>query len=101
MVVALWRPRHRGRTAMDAEPVRRGPLLGVFGYRLAGRDLLAHGAGGLPFRQRRHGRTGSAGRDRRLVFLVAAAEADIGEPLQQRQLLVRMLLLGLMGLTDF
>ena len=50
-----------------------------------------------------HRRPGGAGRDRRLGLFVAAAEADIGEPLQQRQLgLLRMLFLGLAaGLPDF
>ena len=57
----------------------------------------------LALGQRRHHRgTGGAGRDRRLGLLVAAAEADIGQPLQQRQPgLLRMLVLGVAaGLAD-
>ncbi len=50
----------------------------------------------LAIGQRRHRRTGGAGGDRRLSLLVAAAEADIGEALQQRQaLLLRRLFLSL------
>src|SRR5439155_17817221 len=54
-------------------------------------------------RQRRHRRPGGAGRDRRLALLVAAAQADIGEALQQRELgLLRVLFLGVAaGLPDF
>src|SRR5437764_1185409 len=106
MVVALWRRRNRGRAAMGVQTLWRRALC-VLRYRLMiRRHLLGDGTLRLAIgqrRQRRHGRTGGAGRDRRLGLFVAAAEADIGEPLQQRQLgLLRVLLLGLAaGLPDF
>src|SRR5436190_18168836 len=100
MVVALWRRRNRCLAAMDVEPLRRRPLLGVFRHRFGGGDLLGQATAGFAFRQRRHGRAGGAGRDLRLALLVAAAETDIGEPMQQRRpALLRMVLL-VMGPAD-
>ncbi len=91
MVIALWRRCNRRGAAMDVQTLRRGTSC-ILGYRLITHLL---GNGSLRFalgerRQRRHRRTGGAGRDRRLGLFVAAAEADIGQALQQRQLLVRM-----------
>src|SRR5690348_10157420 len=95
MIVALWCGRNRRWTAVAVQALRRRPA-GVFRDRLVVRDLFRHAAlGGLALRQRRHRRTGRAGRDRRLALLVAAAEADIGKPLQERQAgLLRMFLFG-------
>src|SRR4051812_30569351 len=96
MIVALWRRCNRGRTAMGVQSLWRRPA-GILRYRLAGRDLLRDAALRLALRQRRHRRhrrTGSPRRDRRLGFFVATAEADIGKALQQRHPgLLRMLVL--------
>src|SRR6202166_5424808 len=96
MIVALWRGSNRCRAAVSVQSLWRRPA-GILRYRLMGRDLLRDRALRLPFRQRRHRRhrrTRGAGRDRRLGLLVAAAEADIGEALQERHPgLLRMLLL--------
>ena len=103
MVVALWRRGNRCRAAMDVQTLRRRAFC-VLRYRLLiRRHLLGDGTLRLALGQRRHRRTGGAGRDRRFGLFVAAAEADIGEPLQQRQPgLLRMLFLGLAaGLPDF
>src|SRR5438445_7732999 len=106
MVVALWRRGNRCRAAMDVQTLRRRAFC-VLRYRLViRRHLLGDGTLRLAIRQRRqrrHRRTGGAGRDRRLGLFVAAAEADIGEPLQERELgLLRVLFLGLAaGLPDF
>src|SRR5437867_3552746 len=105
MVVALWRLGNRCRAAMDVQTLRRRTLC-VLRYRILIRHLLGDGTLRLAIgqrRQRRHRRPGGAGRDRGLGLFVATAEADIGEPLQQRQLgLLRMLFLWLAaGLPDF
>src|SRR6201999_842275 len=85
MVVALWRCSNRRRTAMGVQSLRRWTAR-ILRYGLVGRDLFGHGAlGRLAFGQRRHRRTRRPSGDRRLALLVAAAEADIGEALQQRQ----------------
>src|SRR5689334_23083164 len=100
MIVTLWRWRNRRGAPMGIQALRLWTTR-IFRYRLIGRNLLGNAALRLAFRQRRHGRhrghrrTGGAPRDRRLALFVAAAEADIGEPLQQRQPALRMLLLGL------
>ncbi len=99
MVVALWRRRHRCRASMRVQTLGRRTTR-ILRYRLVRCDLF--GAPGL-LRHRRHGRAGAAGRDRRLAVFVAAAKADIGKPLQQRQpALLRMVVLDLAaGLPDF
>src|SRR5712671_3412642 len=91
MIVALWHGRNRRRASVGIKSLRWGPP-GIFRYRLIGGHLLGYAALRLAFRQRRHRRIGSAGRDRWLGGLVAAAETDIGEALQQRHPhLLRML----------
>src|ERR1700760_1827981 len=93
MVIALWRCSNRRWSAVTVQSLGGRPT-SVLRYWFICRDLLGHRAlGGLAFRQRRHRRAGGAGRDRRLAFLVAATEANIGKALQQRQpSLLRMLL---------
>ena len=105
MVVALWRRRNRCGAAMDVQALRRRPT-SILRYRFASRDLLRDAALRLAFGQRRHRghrRTRRPGRDRRLILLVATAEADIGQALEQRQPgLLRGLFLDLAaGLTNF
>src|ERR1700738_3199080 len=103
MVVALWRSSNRCRAAMNVQTLgSRTP--GILRYRF-GRHLLSDRTLGLAFgerRQRRHRRTRGTGRDRRLGLFVAAAEADIGEALQQREPgFLRVLFLSLAaGLPD-
>ena len=96
MVVALWRRGNRCRAAMDVQTLRRRTSC-ILRYRLI-RHLLGHRPLRLAFgqrRQRRHRRSRGARLDRRLGLFVAAAEADIGQPLQQRQPgLLRVLLLS-------
>src|SRR5690349_22634282 len=98
MVVTLWRWCNRCGAAVLVETLRGRPA-SILRYRLIPGDLLLDRTlgGGLAFGQRRHrghGGTRRAGCDRRLVLLVAAAEPDIGQPLQQRQAgLLRVLLL--------
>src|SRR5689334_15893046 len=102
MVVALWRRGNRCWAAMDVQTLRRRTT-GILRYRLIPRHLLGDAALRLALRQRGHRRTGGTGRDRRLGLFVAAAEADIGKTLEQRQPgLLRGLFLGLAaGLADF
>src|SRR5579872_5097207 len=95
MIIALWCLGHRCRTAVDVQTLRRLPR-SVFRYRSAACHLLGDRALRLALRQRRHGRhrwtRGGPAGNRRLAFLVAAAKADIGQTLQQRQLgLLRMI----------
>src|SRR5437764_14960254 len=102
MVVALWRLGNRCRAAMGIQTLRRRTP-SILGYRLIACHLLSNRTLRLALGQWGHRRTGGAGRDRRLGLFVAASEADIGQPLQQRQPgLLRMLLLDLAaGLPDF
>src|SRR5437879_2278442 len=103
MVVALWRRANRRRAAMDVQTLRRRAFC-VLRYRVRIRcHLLSDSTLRSAIVQRRHRRPGGTGRDRRLALFVAATEADIGEPLQQRQLgLLLMLFLGVAaGLPDF
>src|SRR3954447_21536078 len=76
MVVTLWRRGNRCRAAMDVQTLRRRTL-GILRYRIVIRHLLGDIALRLALRQRRHRRSGGAGRDRRLGLFVATAEADI------------------------
>src|SRR5256885_8627343 len=103
MVVALWRRGNRCRAAMDVQTLRCRAFC-VLRYRLVIRGhLLGDGTLPLAVGQRRHRRPGGPGPDRRLALFVAAAQADIGEALQQRELgLLRVLFLGVAaGLPDF
>src|SRR3954451_5414530 len=95
MVVSLWRRRNRCGAAMGVETLRRRPA-GILRHRFAGCDLLRDGPLRLALRQRRQCRAGGSGRDRRFALLVATAESDIGEALEQRQPgLLRRLVLDL------
>ena len=95
MVVALWRRGNRCRAAMGVQTLRRRTP-GILRHRLVIRHLLGDrcAAACVPAAAA-HRRTGGAGRDRRLGLFVAAAEADIGQTLQQRQPgLLRMVLVA-------
>src|SRR3569623_3407591 len=83
----------RSWTAVLVETLRRGTAT-VLRHRLAHvRRIRALRLALGKRRHGRHGRTRGTGGDRRFAVLVAAAEADIGETLQQRGPgLVRMLL---------
>src|SRR6516165_11025299 len=87
---------------MAIQTLRRRPP-SIFRYRLAGRQLVGDRTLGLALRQGWHRRSGGAGGDRRLAILIAAAEADVGEALQQGEAaLVWVLLLRLTaGLANF
>src|SRR5258708_34809104 len=98
MVVTLWRWRHRCRAAVGIQALRRGPAR-ILRYRIVGCDLLRYAALRLTVRQRRHGRTPAAARNRRFHVVVAPAEADIGEALQQGHSFLRVIVLGNLG-TD-
>ena len=87
---------------MAIQTLRRRPPR-IFRYRLAGRQLVGDRTLGLALREGWHRGSGGAGGDRRLTVLIAAAEADVGKALQQREAaLVWMLFLRLAaGLANF
>src|SRR5438309_7184788 len=97
MVIALWRRGNSGGAPMSVETLRSGSA-SIFRHRLVARDLLSDRALRLSLRQRRHRRhrgTRGTGRNRWLGLFVPAAEAHIGQALQQRHPgLLGMLLLG-------
>src|SRR6266446_569552 len=85
MIVALWHWGNRRGPAMDVQTLWRRPPC-ILRYRLMRCDLLRDRALRLALRKRRHRghrRAGGTGRDRWLGLFVAAAEADIGQALQQ------------------
>src|SRR5689334_5826388 len=94
MVITLWRGGNRCRAAMAVQTLRRRTA-SILRYRLVGCDLVPDTAlAGLAVGNRRHGRSCGAGCDWRLALFITPAEADIGQPLQERQaILLRMLFL--------
>jgi len=94
MIVALWRRRNRRRAAMDVQTLRRRPTRILGDRMVVSRHLLGNAPLRLSFRQRRHCRSSGPRRNRRLVF-VAAAKADMGQPLQQRHPALLRMVVGL------